>query len=1076
MLTVLFVLTLWLTASTFAQTATDENTNKEGAPAPFRIQIENGQWIEFQAISGDTGDGGAIEFWAPDGQTRQPIEKSSWSTSTAVKPDHFRRQFSIKALTADDFDFSLNAENGIAGGAQSSGNSGMIESKLSQVADYPNGTEFATVRLKVAAGPWKTIATGHQAGGVQRGVEFLQRVFREENPPMAAIVPNEIADKSVVRMIAEDNVQKLHKPTSWQTGGVVNGTRLQATFPEEIKDTTLRFHVQARDWAVLEFRNVALHQGEQRKVDVLLNGNQISLNDTFKLGDFIVNPPQPFRIDLDEAGSYIELTGITDSKDPDKWWNADGNYLLLEREPQFPKESDEDRTDIEIVWTTHLADSASEDAFVDIDENLTRTTMRKPITAPDGSRTFEHIGTGSVLKRGIDATDVVVKFADGEWNDVAELSVKEQRPYESNKFQDWLEEFRNDSSSDPFVRISSARENEPGKSDRLAIMVAFHEDEAFQYRLAVRQTNGIRQSATLRNGMKDIRSAAFSIPPSSVTSYILQQRPYRIAKFRNVSLHRDHPTSAFVVPPVESAEPEDPNSRQPRSFVLRTVNGETITFPQDDDLEKRISEIQKRGAYLNFERASQKIIDDIKQHNTSRQPDERHIIKPDDLTNLSFLRWKDVPADELHLMRGIAGLEEMSLDTTADGTDLSVLADFSELLELNLKTGNKTPEVFVPLGQLHTLEKLTLQDDFSIGRRGFQSRHLLPLRSLKNLKHLSAAGMDFNDEMLAHLRGLTDLKFLYTGNSVTVTDEGLANFADMQQLDGLVLHRIMATDAGLRFLTNKPDLEWLDIPSDRYTDAGMQYLATLPSLGRVNLSGSQVTDTGIAILAKAPKLREVNLFSTRVTQAGIDALKAAHPDVKIQLSGPRHVVDPEDYNGLALRLVPEFSDRSEILTLTDPHVEALKQELIQEGPSAARERQQHFQWFLLPDDEMKLPITHTFECQRYGLLAAQSDWIMRSYIVRPKLEKISVQKNDAGRWGVELQVSDRDATKIQQLTAEFLKRQLAVTIDDKVLIAPIIQATLQNTITIDGNFTEAEARQLAERIAKPAEIQVDVDR
>ena len=1061
-------------SSVVAQSGDGNGTDKRTPPESYRIEIEDDQWIEFQAVSTNTDDDDEVKFWFPDGRLRDAPGPDFFSTRGTTKSDHFRREFWVKAFADKNVHFSLEADRSTSGGSQTNDQNGRVESLHSQVAEYPDGSKAASVRLKVAAGPWKTIATGSQAGGVQRGVEFLRRSFRVKNPPMMAVVSQEIADKSEVRMIAEDSSHNLYFPQSWGTGGSVNGVQVKATFAQELLETALRFHIQTREWAVLEFRNVALHEGNKSQVEILLNGEEIDVNDVVSLRDLIVNPPQPLRVQLDEAGTYTELTGITDSTDPDKWWGADGNDLLLDRKPQFSKSSDESRRDTEFVWTTHFADSVGDDAFVMIDENVTRTMMRKPIVHPDGSRTIEHIGTGSVLKRGVSTTDVVVRFAGGEWNDVAELPVRE-KPYTSREFRDWIEGFRSQPASESFVIISSSRENVEGKKDWLTTTVIFHEDEAFQYRLVAKQKDGTTTSSPLTSGLKDVRYAGFGLALSSVHSYMLQRRPYRIGKFRNVSLHRNHPTSSFVVPPTQTKGSEDDKARQPRSRVLRTFAGDIITLPRNEDLEKRLAEMQRRGAYLNFEPASRKIINEIKKLNESRVPDHQQVANPDDLVELSFLRWRDVPGDELHMLRGIAGLEQMSLTTKANGTDLAVLADFSDLRELRLKTGNDSPEVFVALGHLQSLEKLTLDDDFQVGRRGFEARHLLPLRNLRKMKHLSLSGVDFTDEMLSHLSSLTELTFLYTGNSVNVTDLGLSHLKNLDKLDGLVLHRIMATDEGLKFLAEKPELEWLEIPSDRYTDAGMEHLASMPKLGRVNLSGSQVTDAGVETLAKAPKLREVNLLATRVTQAGIDILKEAHPKIEVRWQESRRAVDPEEYKGLAFRLIPKLGEESDVLTLTRPHVEALKSELDADGPLAARKRQQHFQWFRLSDDEINVPITHNHQGQRYGLLVAQSDWIMRSFVVQPKLERVALRQDENSEdWLVVLVVSNRDGDKIKGLTQRFLNFQVAVTIDNEVLIAPKIQTVNRNEMTIDGGDTKQEAENLAKRIAGAARLELEM--
>jgi hypothetical protein len=60
-------------------------------------------------------------------------------------------------------------------------------------------------------------------------------------------------------------------------------------------------------------------------------------------------------------------------------------------------------------------------------------------------------------------------------------------------------------------------------------------------------------------------------------------------------------------------------------------------------------------------------------------------------------------------------------------------------------------------------------------------------------------------------------------------------------------------------------------------------LAGLENLTYLNLYGTKVTDAGLSHLKSLAKLRRLYVWQTQVTAAGADALKAALPELQVNL-------------------------------------------------------------------------------------------------------------------------------------------------------------------------------------------------
>ena len=130
------------------------------------------------------------------------------------------------------------------------------------------------------------------------------------------------------------------------------------------------------------------------------------------------------------------------------------------------------------------------------------------------------------------------------------------------------------------------------------------------------------------------------------------------------------------------------------------------------------------------------------------------------------------------------------------------------------------------------------------------------------------------DNGFEHLKGLTQLRFLWLGNQVT--DAGLEHLKEIPHLGGLYLAGTNVSDAGLEHLEGLTQLGWLDLSDMKVSDAGLQHLRKLTQLQMLWLSGTRVTDVGLDGLKALPQLRVLALGGTKVSDAGLENLKGVN--------------------------------------------------------------------------------------------------------------------------------------------------------------------------------------------------------
>ena len=156
------------------------------------------------------------------------------------------------------------------------------------------------------------------------------------------------------------------------------------------------------------------------------------------------------------------------------------------------------------------------------------------------------------------------------------------------------------------------------------------------------------------------------------------------------------------------------------------------------------------------------------------------------------------------------------------------------------------------------------------------------------------------DAGLEHVKGLTQLQWLFLFSSREITDAGLEHLKELTQLQELWLDSAKVTGAGLEHLKGLPHLQVLDLwrhqghgqwgvgtpqrfdPTrsvDAKTTTGHgRWIGTPqrfdPTLEWLFLSNTKVTDAGLERLKGLTHLQELWLDGTKVTDAGVTKLSA----------------------------------------------------------------------------------------------------------------------------------------------------------------------------------------------------------
>ena len=193
--------------------------------------------------------------------------------------------------------------------------------------------------------------------------------------------------------------------------------------------------------------------------------------------------------------------------------------------------------------------------------------------------------------------------------------------------------------------------------------------------------------------------------------------------------------------------------------------------------------------------------------------------------------------------------------------------------------------------------------------------HLGHIATLESLNVISTKA---NDEWIAPLGRLTNLKMLRFTNNGRLTDTGMAQLAGVMkglesfafvgtamtgrayaQFDVLprlvrVTHRGSSIDdEGLKELCEHlPNLEYISLAHARFTDAGAPNLAKLTKLKGLDIGSSKATPDALVHITKLP-LEFLELGDNFATAASIPVVKAIATLRRVTITHLLKVTDPE---------------------------------------------------------------------------------------------------------------------------------------------------------------------------------------
>lgn len=126
-----------------------------------------------------------------------------------------------------------------------------------------------------------------------------------------------------------------------------------------------------------------------------------------------------------------------------------------------------------------------------------------------------------------------------------------------------------------------------------------------------------------------------------------------------------------------------------------------------------------------------------------------------------------------------------------------------------------------------------------------------------------------------------DVDFHLSGKSLT--DEGLAHVAELENVLWLNLKDTAISDQGLQHLKGLKELKKLHLERTGITDLGLTHLSGLSNLEYLNLYGTNITDAGIEQLSNLKNLKRLYLWKSGVSEDGANKLKESLPDLVINL-------------------------------------------------------------------------------------------------------------------------------------------------------------------------------------------------
>jgi len=178
------------------------------------------------------------------------------------------------------------------------------------------------------------------------------------------------------------------------------------------------------------------------------------------------------------------------------------------------------------------------------------------------------------------------------------------------------------------------------------------------------------------------------------------------------------------------------------------------------------------------------------------------------------------------------------------------------------------------LEPLIQLEAMMTLGNFNFGK-GLSDQAIASFAKLKNLQALNLGDSKVTDNGLRHIAGLTKLRWLSLGGAQNVTNRGLVHLKDLKNLEVLNLEVTRTDSRGLVHLKGLTKLREVRLANELQALAnatGLKHLANMTDMRKLDARGLCAGDDDLKHLRNMTKLEDLNLCYTTVTDKGLEHL------------------------------------------------------------------------------------------------------------------------------------------------------------------------------------------------------------
>lgn len=240
------------------------------------------------------------------------------------------------------------------------------------------------------------------------------------------------------------------------------------------------------------------------------------------------------------------------------------------------------------------------------------------------------------------------------------------------------------------------------------------------------------------------------------------------------------------------------------------------------------------------------------------------------ITQLSFKDCSKLGRTEFELISSVTTVKRLTLYGSCKGLNddtLPLLKKLTNLEELSTDGIQVTDAGLKPLGEMPSLQRMSFFHP-SWGSKEFIGAGVAHFASLPKLERLTIAGSPFNDDGMAAVAKLTQLKAFHTWHTFQ-TEAGNKHLLALTNLKSLRLGQ------RLRKYDGKPSPPSL-------SDETFDVIAQLKTLETLELDEARLSRAALAKLKAIPTLKKITLERIDIAAVDVEGLKEDLPGVTIE--------------------------------------------------------------------------------------------------------------------------------------------------------------------------------------------------